>query len=89
MCPSEKPKKTKAVQLPKETDETRMLLASIVDSSSDAIIAKTPDGIITSWNPAAERMYGYTAKEMIGKPISMLLSPERPNEMDEILAKLP
>ena len=89
MHPSEDPKKTPATQVPKETDATRTsLLASIVDSSSDAIIAKTPDGIITSWNPAAERMYGYQAEEMIGKPISLLLSPERPNEMDEILAKI-
>lgn len=89
MQSSEKPKKTQANQLPKETDQARnSLLASIVDSSSDAIIAKTPDGIITSWNPAAERMYGYTAEEMIGKPISLLLSPDKPYEMDEILAKI-
>ncbi len=64
------------------------LLASIVDSSDDAIIGKTLEGIITSWNRSAESMYGYTAEEIIGQPISVLFSPDRPREMDEIFAQI-
>ena len=63
-------------------------LASIVDSSDDAIIGKTLEGIITSWNRAAESMYGYAAEEIIGKPISILLPSDRPKEMEKILAKI-
>jgi|SRR5580658_5341544 PAS domain S-box-containing protein len=64
------------------------LLASIVDSSDDAIISKTLDGVITTWNKAAERIYGYRAEEMIGQSISLLMPPDRPNEMVEILGRL-
>ena len=63
-------------------------LASMVDSSDDAIIGKTLEGIITSWNRAAESMYGYSADEIIGKPISILLPADRPSEMDELLRKI-
>ncbi|MBI5444290.1 MAG: PAS domain S-box protein, partial [Deltaproteobacteria bacterium] len=69
-------------------DERILLLASIVDSSEDAIVGKTPDGVITSWNRAAEVMYGYTAEEAVGQPVAILESPERPGEMDEILRKI-
>ncbi len=69
-------------------DDRTWLLASIVDSSDDAVIGKTLDGVITSWNRAAELIYGYSADEVIGKPISMLIHPERPTEMDEILEKI-
>src|SRR6266702_5105430 len=58
------------------------LLASIVNSSDDAIDSKTLDGIITSWNPAAERMKGSPAKESLVKNISILSHPDRPEEMD-------
>jgi PAS domain S-box-containing protein len=54
----------------------------------DAIVGKTPEGIITSWNPAAERMFGYSSQEVFGKHISILLPPDRPKEMDEILTKI-
>jgi PAS domain S-box-containing protein len=70
------------------TDSRTELLASIVDSSDDAIIAKTPEGIITSWNRGAELIYGYSAGEAIGQPISMIIPPDRPGEMLGILARI-
>jgi PAS domain S-box-containing protein len=70
------------------TDARTALLASIVDSSDDAIKAKTLDGIITSWNRGAERIYGYSAEEIIGKPISVLTPSERPDDMKGILARV-
>src|SRR5439155_23947227 len=63
-------------------------LASIVDSSDDAIIGKTLDGIITSWNKGAERIYGYTAEEVVGQPISILIPEDRPDELPGIMEKL-
>src|SRR5580704_9464496 len=79
----------------READRTRSgpaesadLLAAIVYSSDDAIISKTTDGVITSWNPAAERMYGYTAAEIIGQPITVLCPPDRVGEIQEILRKI-
>ncbi|HEX7536663.1 MAG TPA: PAS domain S-box protein, partial [Dermatophilaceae bacterium] len=63
-------------------------MAAIVESSQDAIVGKTLDGIITSWNPAAERMYGYTGDEVVGKPARLLIPRGRPDETDAILAKI-
>lgn len=63
-------------------------LAAIIESSDDAIIAKTLDGIITDWNPAAERIFGYTAEEVIGKPMTILFPPDRMEEEREILGRL-
>ena len=63
------------------------LLAAIVNSSDDAIIGKTTDGMITTWNPAAEHMYGYTAEEIIGQPITVLCPPDRVAEIQEILSR--
>ncbi len=63
-------------------------LAAIVESSHDAIIAEDLDGLITSWNGGAERLYGYSAQEAIGEPVSFLAASERLNEMHEILAKV-
>ena len=65
--------------------ESAALWASIVDSSDDAIIGKSLKGIVTSWNPGAERIYGYRAEEVIGKSISILIPPERAHEVSGIL----
>jgi PAS domain S-box-containing protein len=63
-------------------------LAAIVEGSVDAIKGKTLDGIVTSWNAAAERMYGYTAEEMIGQPIARVLPPDRLHEIDDLLKRI-
>jgi PAS domain S-box-containing protein len=68
--------------------ETNALLAAIIESSDDAIVSKTLDGIIQSWNRAAEVMFGYTAAEATGHHITLIIPPELRHEEDEILAKL-
>src|ERR1700731_2378237 len=64
------------------------LLAAIVESSDDAIVSKTLDGRIRSWNAGAMRLFGYTAEEVIGKPITIIIPPELHEEEHRILEKL-
>ena len=63
-------------------------LASIVESSDDAIISKNLNGVIASWNCGAQRIFGYAAEEIIGRPVSVLIPPERENEEPGILARI-
>src|SRR4029077_210722 len=72
----------------RELRDSQNRLALIVDSSQDAIIGKSLDGIITQWNKGAEQMYGYTAPEMIGRNVSALCPPDRPDEIPAILEKI-
>jgi two-component system sensor histidine kinase UhpB len=69
-------------------DELRARLAAIVDSSFDAIVSKTLDGVITFWNHSAERLFGYTAAEAVGQYIFLIIPPERRAEEEEVLARL-
>ena len=66
----------------------RIRLAAIVDSSEDAIIGKSLEGIVTNWNQAAERMFGYTAEEMTGRSLLQLVPPERSDEEADVLASI-
>jgi PAS domain S-box-containing protein len=72
----------------RRVERGREQLASIVDYSDDAIIGKSLEGIILNWNKGAERLYGYSAEEAIGKPISILLPPDRPDELNRIISRL-
>ena len=70
------------------SDQASHLLAAIVDSSDDIIVSKTLDGIITSWNKSAERVFGYTAREAIGSHITLIIPKDRHAEEDGILARV-
>src|SRR6202142_100897 len=72
----------------RELRDSQNRLALIVDSSQDAIIGKNLDGVVTHWNKGAEQIYGYTAQEMIGRPISVLAPKEREDEIPAILQKI-
>jgi len=71
-----------------QAETMREQLAAIVDSSDDAIIGKTLEGRITSWNRGAERLYGYTAADVLGQPIALLIPPDMPDELPAILERL-
>lgn len=79
---------TRDVTEPLRVDKALRRLAAIVESTDDAIIAKDLNGVITNWNPGAEKLYGYKAEEMIGQPVNVLIPIERPDEEPAILAKL-
>jgi two-component system, cell cycle sensor histidine kinase and response regulator CckA len=72
----------------KECEADRARLAAILECSEDAIVSMTVEGIVVNWNPGAERLYGYTAEEMIGRPISVLFAADHSQEHLEILEKV-
>ena len=72
----------------KKAEEAAQRLAAIVESSDDAIISKDLNGIITSWNPGAERLFGYPASDAIGQSVIMLIPPDRHDEEPAILERL-
>src|ERR1700737_4120918 len=73
---------------PFNPEDDGRILAAIIESSEDAISAKNLDGIILSWNRGAERMYGYSAAEAIGRPISFLIPSDQRHEFDEIVTRI-
>jgi PAS domain S-box-containing protein len=72
----------------KKVQAASAFLAAIVETSDDAIITKNLDGVITSWNKSAERIFGYTAAEAVGRPVTILIPPTRQHEEPEILSRL-
>jgi PAS domain S-box-containing protein len=72
----------------KRAERDQAFLAAIVESSDDAIVSKTLEGVIRSWNAGAERLFGYTAAEAVGRPITLIIPPERQDEEHEILARI-
>src|SRR5262245_3607419 len=71
-----------------KAERAQQHLTALVESADDAIISKTLDGIVTSWNRAAEQIFGYTAEEMIGQPITRIFPPENQDEEPAILARI-
>jgi PAS domain S-box-containing protein len=72
----------------KQAEQASQRLAAIVESSGDAIVSKDLNGVIASWNQGAERLFGYTAEETIGKPVTLLIPPERHDEEQSILERI-
>lgn len=80
--------RSRADEARRHSEQASRLLAAIVDSSEDAIFTKDLRGIITSWNHGAQRLYGYSGEEVIGKPVTVLIPPERQSEVTTILEKI-
>lgn len=76
------------ITMERRAEEVRVLLSSIVQSCDDAIIGKKVDGTVITWNPAAERIYGYTADEIIGRSISLVVPPDHKEELNTILSEI-
>src|SRR6266566_4540415 len=74
--------------IPPELAEAKAKLAAIVESSDDAIVSKTLEGIVTTWNQGAERIFGYKAEEIIGKPINIIIPDDRQEEETNILRQI-
>ena len=72
----------------KRSEEAALRLAAIIQSSDDAIVGKDLDGIVTTWNGGAERIFGYLAEEIIGKPITILIPPDRQKEEESIIERI-
>jgi len=72
----------------KRAEEAALRLAAIIESSGDAIVGKDLDGIVTTWNGGAERIFGYLAEEIIGKPITILIPPDRQKEEEAIIERI-
>lgn len=71
-----------------QLSQNRTLMALVVDSSSDAIVGKDPERIITSWNKGAERVYGYSAQEMLGRCITVLVPEAKQQELNRIIEEV-
>ena len=76
------------IQQRKRLEARLRFFESVINCSNDAISTRDLSGVITSWNPAAERLYGYSANEAVGRPLAMLLPPEHPQELDEIFQQI-
>ena len=80
--------KLPGLQPPARAERLASLLASIVESSDDAIVSKSLEGVITSWNKGAERIFGYSALEAVGQPITLVIPEDRQSEEREILTRI-
>jgi PAS domain S-box-containing protein len=72
----------------REAEEEALRLSALIQSANDAIIGKTTKGIVQTWNPGAERLYGYSAAEMLGRDMTVILPPDRLDEEAQILERI-